>query len=95
MRGVLAKVISLSDDDRHSKPGRRRKSWWHVLMLHNSVVLHCCMQGIEVHDWDAFHSLAKGKTAEPVPPKPDDAATIMYTSGTTGAPRIFGFALST
>ena len=37
-----------------------------------------------MHDWDAFHKLAKGKGAEPVPPKPEDPATIMYTSGTTG-----------
>ena len=42
------------------------------------------LQGIEVHDWDSFLALGKGKPAEPVPPKPDDPATIMYTSGTTG-----------
>jgi long-chain acyl-CoA synthetase len=30
--------------------------------------------------------MAKGKAApaEPVPPKPEDLCTIMYTSGTTG-----------
>ena len=42
------------------------------------------MQGIEVTEWGAFLELGKGKPAEPVPPKPDDPATIMYTSGTTG-----------
>lgn len=42
------------------------------------------LQGIDVHSWDSFHELGKGKPAEPVPPKADDPATIMYTSGTTG-----------
>ena len=37
-----------------------------------------------MHDWDSFLGLGKGKPTEPVPPKPDDPATIMYTSGTTG-----------
>ena len=42
------------------------------------------MQGIKVTEWDAFLELGKGKPTEPVPPKPNDPATIMYTSGTTG-----------
>ena len=35
-------------------------------------------------EWNAFLELGRGKPTEPVPPKPDDPATIMYTSGTTG-----------
>ena len=42
------------------------------------------MQGIKVTEWDAFLELGKDKPTEPVPPKPNDPATIMYTSGTTG-----------
>ena len=42
------------------------------------------MQGIKVTEWNAFLELGKGKPTEPVPPKPNDPATIMYTSGTTG-----------
>ena len=42
------------------------------------------VQGIKVTEWDAFLQMGKDKPTEPVPPKPDDPATIMYTSGTTG-----------
>ena len=41
-------------------------------------------QGIKVHTWAAFYALGEGKPTAAVPPKPEDPATIMYTSGTTG-----------
>jgi long-chain acyl-CoA synthetase len=44
--------------------------------------------GIAVHSWDEFVALGKANPAEPRPPKPEDLCTIMYTSGTTGDPKV-------
>ena len=41
---------------------------------------------MKLYAWDEFLAMGERKPAEPVPPKADDIATIMYTSGTTGAP---------
>jgi hypothetical protein len=46
--------------------------------------------GLPVHTWDGFLRLANVTSAEKVHqpftrPQPEDVATIMYTSGTTGA----------
>ena len=40
---------------------------------------------MKLYAWDEFMALGEKKPAEPVAPKPEDIATIMYTSGTTGA----------
>ena len=37
-----------------------------------------------MHTWDDFYALGEKKPTQAVPPKPEDPATIMYTSGTTG-----------
>ena len=37
-----------------------------------------------VHSFDELLALGAAKPAEPVPPKPDDLCTIMYTSGEGG-----------
>ena len=52
-----------------------------------------CMQdtkaaGVQVYSYDEFLALGKQHPAEPVPPKPEDLCTIMYTSGTTGDPKV-------
>lgn len=43
------------------------------------------LQGIKVYEWEDFNKMGKSKPSEAVPPKAGDPATIMYTSGTTGA----------
>ena len=44
--------------------------------------------GVAVHSFDEFLALGKANPAPPVPPSPEDYCTIMYTSGTTGDPKV-------
>lgn len=44
-------------------------------------------QGLKVIAWKDFIELGKSKPKEASPPKAEDPATIMYTSGTTGNPK--------
>ena len=41
---------------------------------------------MKLYAWSDFLAMGESAPAEAVAPKPDDIATIMYTSGTTGAP---------
>jgi long-chain acyl-CoA synthetase len=43
---------------------------------------------VQVHSFDEFLALGKANPAPPVPPSPEDYCTIMYTSGTTGDPKV-------
>lgn len=45
-------------------------------------------QGVTVHSFDDFRQLGAKQPAEPVACQPSDICTIMYTSGTTGAPKV-------
>lgn len=42
------------------------------------------LQGVKVYSFGDFEKIGIDKPAEPSPPKAQDAACIMYTSGTTG-----------
>ena len=44
--------------------------------------------GIAVYSYDAFQALGAAKPSEPTPPAAEDYCTIMYTSGTTGDPKV-------
>jgi hypothetical protein len=44
--------------------------------------------GVAVHSFDEFLDLGRASPADAVPPSPDDYCTIMYTSGTTGDPKV-------
>ncbi|GJP53476.1 hypothetical protein CLOM_g12640 [Closterium sp. NIES-68] len=43
--------------------------------------------GIKALSWDDILKEGEANPAEPIPPKPEDICTIMYTSGTTGEPK--------
>lgn len=44
--------------------------------------------GVKAYSWEQFLELGKASPAAAVPPKPEDLCTIMYTSGTTGDPKV-------
>ncbi|CAI7781178.1 unnamed protein product [Closterium sp. NIES-54] len=43
--------------------------------------------GIKALSWEDAIKEGESNPAEPIPPKPEDICTIMYTSGTTGEPK--------
>ena len=44
--------------------------------------------GVKAYSWEKFLELGRASPAAAVPPKPEDLCTIMYTSGTTGDPKV-------
>ena len=44
--------------------------------------------GIQAYTWQAFLDLGRKSPRPADPPKPEDLCTIMYTSGTTGDPKV-------
>lgn len=52
------------------------------------------MQGVKVYSFADFEQIGIDNPAEPSPPKAQDAACIMYTSGTTGDSTIHSYTLS-
>lgn len=45
-------------------------------------------KGVAVYSFEDFMALGKSKPKDASPPKPEDLCTIMYTSGTTGDPKV-------
>lgn len=48
--------------------------------------------GIRVFSFEAFAKLGLDNPSPPIPPKPEDLCTIMYTSGTTDKPKVYSCA---
>ena len=44
--------------------------------------------GIKAYSFDEFLAMGRSKPADAIPPTLDDLCTIMYTSGTTGMPKV-------
>lgn len=42
---------------------------------------------LSIYSYDEFQELGKANPVDPVPPGADDLCCIMYTSGSTGAPK--------
>ncbi|XP_020102295.1 long chain acyl-CoA synthetase 1-like [Ananas comosus] len=43
--------------------------------------------GLQIYSWNDFLRMGKENLCEPLPPRPLDICTIMYTSGTSGNPK--------
>ncbi|OAY70857.1 Long chain acyl-CoA synthetase 1, partial [Ananas comosus] len=43
--------------------------------------------GLQIYSWNDFLRIGKENLCEPLPPRPLDICTIMYTSGTSGNPK--------
>ena len=44
--------------------------------------------GTKVLSWDQALEMGRAQPAAAIPPQPSDLCTIMYTSGTTGNPKV-------
>lgn len=73
--------------DAHQMPSLKR----FVLIKHDQVpqdLLQAAkQQNVEVILFRDLETLGQDNKQEPIPPKPDDLATLCYTSGTTGDPK--------
>ena len=54
------------------------------MLLLCAHILLLSLQGVKVYSFADFEQIGVDNPAEPSPPKAQDAACIMYTSGTTG-----------
>lgn len=58
-----------------------------------------CVQSIEesgltkCYSWSELLEMGRKSPSPAIPPKPEDLCTIMYTSGTTGNPKVSAQAL--
>ena len=43
------------------------------------------------YSWNELVEMGRKSAAPAIPPKPEDLCTIMYTSGTTGNPKVITF----
>jgi long-subunit acyl-CoA synthetase (AMP-forming) len=48
----------------------------------------CNMVGLDVYTFEEIYSRGESNHQQPIPPKPDDLAILMYTSGTTSRPKV-------
>ena len=60
----------------------------HVCVATVAIMQETETLGIRVFSFDAFAQLGSDNPSAPIPPKPEDLCTIMYTSGTTDKPKV-------
>jgi len=75
----LEKVVYIPDDPRTPDPVIAKQTAEAIAAIQSA--------GIEVLTFDELASKGRAAGLAPRPPKPDDLAIIMYTSGTTGMPK--------
>ena len=91
-RSCVAPSCTLACQAYRAVPGSRMHVWPPVPS--SDVQAGCCNvqeieeAGTKVISWDQALEMGRARPAEAIPPQPADMCTIMYTSGTTGNPKV-------
>ncbi|KAJ0978647.1 hypothetical protein J5N97_014121 [Dioscorea zingiberensis] len=69
------------------KSVRRLKGLISFTSLTREQITDASKFGMEVYSWNDFLQMGKDHPCDPLPPRPLDICTIIYTSGTSGTPK--------
>jgi long-chain acyl-CoA synthetase len=84
------KLVVCDDSDKAMQLMNNKSSLKHIIViekLSQEALDRASSLSINIMSLEKAKELGASNLKKPVPPKPDDLATICYTSGTTGTPK--------